>query len=117
VSDEAIVRMHFSGCPASCGQPQIADIGFRGETAHVGEEIVEAVDIGLGGSLGADAAFGHWIAGSLPVLDVPDALGRVVTRYLTERRDGEPFHVWVRRRDLDELNATLVEAETGGSRT
>ena len=28
--------------PRLCGQPQIADIGFRGETAHVGDEIVEA---------------------------------------------------------------------------
>src|SRR5215218_3798137 len=27
------VRMHFSGCSASCAQPQIGDIGFRGETA------------------------------------------------------------------------------------
>ena len=24
------IRIHFSGCPSSCGQHQIADIGFRG---------------------------------------------------------------------------------------
>ena len=47
--------MHFSGCSAVCAQPQIADIGFRGDIAHVGEHIEEAVDIGLGGSLGPDA--------------------------------------------------------------
>ena len=67
--------MHFSGCPASCAQPQIADIGFRGDTAHVGDEIVEAVDVGLGGSLGIDAAFADWVLGAVPVDEVPDALG------------------------------------------
>lgn len=113
--DDTIIRMHFSGCPASCGQPQIADIGFRGETAHVGEQIVEAVDIGLGGSLGADAAFGRWVLGALPVSDVPDALGRVVHRYLSERRVGEQFHAWARRNDLDELDATLVGTPSVGT--
>ena len=50
--DAGVIRMHFSGCSASCAQPQIADIGFRGDIAHVDEHIDEAVDIGLGGSLG-----------------------------------------------------------------
>ena len=53
--DAGVIRMHFSGCSASCAQPQIADIGFRGDIAHVDEHIEEAVDIGFGGSLGPDA--------------------------------------------------------------
>ena len=73
--------MHFSGCSASCAQPQIADIGFRGDIAHVDEHIEEAVDIGLGGSLGPDAAFIDWVEGAMPVDRVPDALLRVVSRY------------------------------------
>ena len=60
-SDAGVIRMHFSGCSASCAQPQIADIGFRGDIAHVDEHIEEAVDIGLGGSLGPDAAFIDWV--------------------------------------------------------
>ena len=59
-----MIRMHFSGCSASCAQPQIADIGFRGDIAHVDEHIEEAVDIGLGGSLGPDAAFIDWVEGA-----------------------------------------------------
>ena len=83
-----VIRMHFSGCSASCAQPQIADIGFRGDIAHVGEHIEEAVDIGLGGSLGPDAAFIDWVVGAMPVDQVPEALVRVVRRYQAERRDG-----------------------------
>ncbi|MGO8874500.1 MAG: nitrite/sulfite reductase [Acidimicrobiales bacterium] len=112
---DAIVRMHFSGCPASCGQPQIADIGFRGDTAHVGDEIVEGVDIGLGGSLGTDAAFGHWVAGAMPVSDVPAALERVVGRYLDERRPLERLHEWWRRSPRESVQLTLHGTGGGGS--
>jgi ferredoxin-nitrite reductase len=104
--------MHFSGCPASCAQPQIADVGFRGETAHVGDHLVEAVDIGLGGSLGSDAAFIDWIEGARPVDEVPEALLRVVTRYQAERRQDEAFHNWARRIPNDELRTTLSGMET-----
>jgi ferredoxin-nitrite reductase len=103
-----VVRMHFSGCPASCAQPQIADIGFRGETAHVGQELVEAVDISVGGSLGADAAFADFVAGAVPVASVPDAVGRLVARYAGERRDGEQFHEWARRQPLTALRQEMA---------
>ena len=101
--DAGVIRMHFSGCSASCAQPQIADIGFRGDIAHVDEHIEEAVDIGLGGSLGPDAAFIDWVAGAVPVDRVPDALVRLVTRYQQERRADEPFYHWARRTPNDAL--------------
>jgi ferredoxin-nitrite reductase len=107
--------MHFSGCPASCAQPQVADVGFRGDTAHVGDGIVEAVDIGLGGSLGTDAAFGDWVAGAVPVTDVPEALGKVVGRYLAERRQLERFHEWARRTSRESIQLTLRGKGAGGS--
>jgi ferredoxin-nitrite reductase len=110
--DAGIIRMHFSGCPASCAQPQIADVGFRGDTAHVGDHLVEAVDIGLGGSLGSDAAFIDWIEGARPVDEVPEALLRVVTRYQAERRDGEAFHNWARRIPNEELRNILSGMDT-----
>ena len=106
-SDAGVVRMHFSGCSASCAQPQIADIGFRGETAHAGDEIVEAVDIGLGGSLGPDSAFGDWVEGAVPVDDVVDALGRLMDRYVEEHRPEEPIYEWARRSGRSELRSTL----------
>jgi ferredoxin-nitrite reductase len=103
-----IVRLHFSGCSASCAQPQIGDIGFRGETAKTPDAIVEGVDIGLGGSLGRDSAFIDWVDGARPVADVPDALVRLFDRYGAERREGELFHEWARRTPNPELRRTLA---------
>ncbi len=115
VGQEAL-RMHFSGCSASCAQPQIGDIGFRGETAKTKDAIVEGVDIGLGGSLGHDAAFIDWVEGSKPAGEVPDALAAVFEKFKDERRSGERFHEWARRRPNEELRAALRSAENGNGR-
>lgn len=104
-----VVRMHFSGCSASCAQPQIADIGFRGETAKTEDAIVEAVDIGLGGSLGRDAAFIDWVAGAVPVEKTPAALVHLYQRYEREHRTDEHFHEWARREQNESLRATLQQ--------
>jgi ferredoxin-nitrite reductase len=112
------VRMHFSGCSASCAQPQIGDIGFRGETAKTGNALVEGVDIGLGGSLGKDAAFIDWVEGAKPADEVPDALVGLFERFKEERREGERFHEWARRQRNPDLRATLrglVPASCGRS--
>ena len=106
VGQEA-VRMHFSGCSASCAQPQIGDVGFRGETAKTPSAIVEGVDIGLGGSLGRDAAFIDWVEGSKPAEEVPDALVSVFEKFKEEGREGERFHEWARRKKNKELREAL----------
>ena len=108
------VRMHFSGCSASCAQPQIGDIGFRGETAKTREAIVEGVDIGLGGSLGKDAAFIDWVEGAKPAEEVPDALVGVFERFEEERREGERFHEWARRKRNAELREALRKPVRSG---
>lgn len=93
-----VIRIHLSGCSASCAQPQIADVGLRGETAHTADgTLVEGVDVGLGGSLGADASFIDFVEGAKPCDEVPGALVRLVRTYRDERRDDEHFHEWARR--------------------
>ncbi|MDQ3252069.1 MAG: ferredoxin--nitrite reductase [Actinomycetota bacterium] len=111
---QGAVRMHFSGCSASCAQPQIGDIGFRGETAKTRDAIVEGVDIGLGGSLGKDAAFIDWVEGAKPAGEVPDALVAVFEQFEEERREGERFHEWARRKKNAELRKALRKPVESG---
>lgn len=55
------VRIHWTGCPNSCGQPQVADIGFIGTKARKDGKTVEAVDIYTGGKVGHEAELGSRI--------------------------------------------------------
>jgi ferredoxin-nitrite reductase len=109
------VRMHFSGCSASCAQPQIGDVGFRGETAKTRDAIVEGMDIGLGGSLGKDAAFIDWIEGAKPADEVPEALVALFERFEEERREGERFHEWARRKKSAQLRDALRKPVGSGA--
>ncbi|EFJ11500.1 hypothetical protein SELMODRAFT_183174 [Selaginella moellendorffii] len=76
------VRMHWTGCPNSCGQIQVADIGFMGcMTRDANKKVVEGVHIYVGGRVGADSHLGD-----LVVADVPcDGLLPVVQDLLIER--------------------------------
>jgi ferredoxin-nitrite reductase len=48
------ITMHWSGCPAGCGNHLVADVGFLGKKAKVNGQVVDAVDIFVGGRSGVD---------------------------------------------------------------
>lgn len=73
-----VVRLHMSGCSASCAQPQIADIALRGETHRDESGTKPAVDIGLGGDLGAET-FADWLTTEVPTERLPAIVRRLVT--------------------------------------
>ncbi|MBI2918359.1 MAG: hypothetical protein HYY01_10235 [Chloroflexi bacterium] len=61
------VTMHWSGCPAGCGNHQAADIGFQGAKARVNGELADAVSIFVGGSTSTDPRPGEKIMELVPV--------------------------------------------------
>jgi ferredoxin-nitrite reductase len=64
------VRMHWTGCPNSCGQPQVADIGFMGTKVRKNGKTLEGVDIYMGGKVGKDAHLGTCVMKSIPCEDL-----------------------------------------------
>ena len=48
----AMVRIHWTGCPNSCGQAQVGDIGLMGAPAKLDGKAVEGVKIMVGGKIG-----------------------------------------------------------------
>ncbi|MGD1860114.1 MAG: ferredoxin--nitrite reductase [Leptolyngbyaceae cyanobacterium] len=68
------VRIHWTGCPNSCGQAQAGDIGLIGTKTRKDGETVEAVDIYMGGKVGKDAELGHLIRKSVPCDELPEVL-------------------------------------------
>jgi ferredoxin-nitrite reductase len=76
------LTMHWSGCPAGCGNHQAADIGFRGMRVNIGGEIVDAVAIYTGGRTGPDAVAGREI---MDVVPCDGRLADVVAGIVRER--------------------------------
>jgi ferredoxin-nitrite reductase len=72
------VRIHWSGCPNSCGQPQVADIGFAGCKTKKDGKVVDGVDIYMGGKVGKDAHLGECVMEKVPCEDLREIVGRLL---------------------------------------
>ncbi|BAZ28037.1 ferredoxin--nitrite reductase [Cylindrospermum sp. NIES-4074] len=68
------VRIHWTGCPNSCGQPQVADIGLMGTKVRKNGKTLEGVDIYMGGKVGKDAHLGTCVTKSVPCEDLQPVL-------------------------------------------
>jgi len=72
------VRIHWTGCPNSCGQPQVADIGLMGTKARKNGKMVEAVDLFMGGKVGKNAKLGERVQKGIPCEDLPQVLRQIL---------------------------------------
>ncbi|AEV16390.1 Ferredoxin-nitrite reductase [Thermus sp. CCB_US3_UF1] len=103
------VSLKISGCPNSCGQHHIADIGFYGSSRKVGEREVPHYVLLLGGrTREGEARFGQ-VVGRIPARRVPEAVERILRRYLEERENGEGFQAYLDRVRVASFKAILEE--------
>ena len=72
------VRIHWTGCPNSCGQPQVADIGLMGTKARKDGKTVEGVDLYMGGKVGKDAHLGSCVQKGIPCEDLKSVLTSIL---------------------------------------
>ena len=89
------IKLHYSGCTADCGQAMTADIGLQGMRARKDGEMVEAMDVGIGGGLGETPSFIEWVRQRVPADEVPGMIANVVEAYAALRSDGQTFREWV----------------------
>jgi ferredoxin-nitrite reductase len=72
------VRIHWTGCPNSCGQPQVADIGLMGTKVRKDGKTVEGVDIYMGGKVGKDAHLGTCVHQGIACDDLMPVLRNIL---------------------------------------
>jgi ferredoxin-nitrite reductase len=84
------VRIHWTGCPNSCGQPQVADIGLMGTTVRKDGKPVEAVDIYMGGEVGKDAKLGECVRQGIPCEDLKPVLVELLIEHFGARPRRDP---------------------------
>jgi sulfite reductase (ferredoxin) len=105
---EQHLKLHVTGCPNSCGQHWIADLGIEGKKIKVGDRMLDAYYFCLGGALGLHQSVARPIGYRCLASDVPDAIERLLRRYLAERRPGENLRQFFARHDDNELREFLA---------
>jgi ferredoxin-nitrite reductase len=103
------LRIGVDGCPHSCANHWISDIGLQGTTARgdasTGGSKLEAYEIYLRGGLGEQAEIGRPLLRRVAAEEAPGVVERLVGAYLAERTPGEPFQAYARRKTDEELIA------------
>ena len=97
------INIHFTGCPNSCAQHYIGDIGFRGTKVERGEEMVEGYELVVGGGYADRQAVGRSLFGEVAFEDVPPLVHNLLEHYLREREGDERFAEFAARRSDDDL--------------
>jgi ferredoxin-nitrite reductase len=105
------LRVHFAGCSSSCAQHQIADIGIEGVLKRVDGEMVEAMDIRIGGRLGPDPRFGEVVATKIPHWELNAKLLEIFAVYGDGRDPGETLRQFAARTPLEWWQQRLVDPE------
>src|SRR5881396_2216081 len=105
------VTLHVTGCPNSCGQHWIADIGLEGKKVKVGGRLVDAYYFCIGGATGGAAAIARPIGYRVPSFEVAPAIERLVRAYLAQRLPEERFRAFCARHDDVELRALLAGSD------
>jgi sulfite reductase (ferredoxin) len=102
------LKLHVTGCPNSCGQHWIADIGLEGKKLKVNGNMVDAYYFCLGGALGLNQAIARPVGYRCVATEVPEAIERLLRRYLAERNPGENLRQFFARHTDAELRDYLA---------
>ncbi len=103
------LRLHVTGCPNSCGQHWIADLGIEGKKIKHEGKLVDAYYFCVGGSVGEFAATARPVGYRIPATEVPEAIERLLRTYQGRRLgEGESLRAYFARHTNDELRAQLA---------
>ena len=102
------LRLNVTGCPNGCGQHWIADIGIEGKKIKQEGSLIDAYYFCLGGAVGAHAGIARPVGYRTPATEVPEAIERLLLRYLATRSPEENLRAWFSRHSNEELRAHLA---------
>ncbi|MBT3432999.1 MAG: nitrite/sulfite reductase [Nitrospinaceae bacterium] len=119
IDDPLIREMHIkmSGCPNSCGQHHLGNIGFHGGTLRAEGKMLPAYEVFLGGeyeNTGGSPRLGDRISVRLPAKRVPEGLKKILALYLNERNERERFNTYYERVGQAPFEAALAEFHVAG---
>jgi ferredoxin-nitrite reductase len=104
---EQPVNLHVTGCPHSCAQHYIGDIGLLG-TKVGGEEGYQVV---IGGGSDQDCELARELIPAIAFTELPSVMERLFHAYTEQRNAHESFLDFSRRHSVAELQALCAEKE------
>lgn len=102
------LKLNVTGCPNSCGQHRIADIGLEGKKLKVNGQMRDAYYFCLGGAVGEHAGFARPAGYRCLAEEVPEAIERLLRSYLLRRSGAESLRAFFARHSEAELRAFLA---------
>jgi ferredoxin-nitrite reductase len=84
-TDMKPISMHWSGCPAACGNHLVADVGLLGKKIKVKGEVVEAVDVFVGGRSGPNPKMAIKLLEDVPCEILPEVLSGILPYHSREK--------------------------------
>jgi sulfite reductase (ferredoxin) len=116
----------ISGCPNSCGQHEIATIGFYGGASRIGGSMAPTYTMLFGGSSGENGNLAKTVM-RVPAKRVIDTLLKIIDIFRKETEGNEPLDLWIQRlvnssgngkiRNLDDIKLALTEVTSLNSIT
>jgi len=103
------LSIKISGCPNSCGQHHIADIGFFGSSKRQGGHVAPHFQVVLGGQRAGNAKSYGLAVGKVPSKNAPALVERLLTLYRTQSEKGESFADFVARLGKASIKEVLAE--------
>ena len=101
------INIHLTGCPNSCAQHYIGDIGLLGAKVASGEDSeVEGYHLYLGGGYGERRELAREVLRDIPHDHLPQVLERLLAAYLAHRNSAaETFQEFSKRHAPEALRA------------
>ncbi len=84
-SDMKPITMHWSGCPAGCGNHLVADVGLLGKKTKIQGKVVDAVDVFVGGRSGPDPKPAIKLLDDVPCDILPEVLSGIFPYHSREK--------------------------------
>ena len=98
------INIHLTGCPHSCAQHYIGDLGLLGAKIAVGEEQIDGYHLYAGGGFGERRALAREILRDVPADRIPAVVERLLRAYVERRASAdEPFQAFAQRHSPEDL--------------
>ncbi len=110
------VNIHFTGCPHSCAQHYIGDIGMMGVRVKTPSgDSVDGYNIVIGGGVDDTQAIAREIWKSIPWPEIPPLIEALLRAYLGNRHPDESFSSFAKRHEVHELQELVKFIRTAAA--